>query len=45
MEKLLEDLAFNIPDMDDTEVVIDEEYVKSRFLDSILADDMDRYIL
>jgi len=45
MEKLLEDLAFDIPDSDEKDIVIDAEYVKERFIDSVLADDMSRYIL
>ena len=45
MEKLLEELAFNIPDMEDKNIVIDDEYVKNKFIDLIMADDMDKYIL
>lgn len=45
MEKLLEDISFNIPDMEEEEVVIDAEYVKKKFADRIHEDDIDRYIL
>ena len=45
MEKLLEDISYNIPDMEQDEIVIDEEYVKERFSDRIHADDIDRFIL
>jgi ATP-dependent HslUV protease ATP-binding subunit HslU len=45
MEKLLEDLAFDIPDMEEKKIVIDAAYVGEVFKDSILAEDMDRYIL
>jgi ATP-dependent HslUV protease ATP-binding subunit HslU len=45
MEKLLEDLAFDIPDMDEKKIVIDSDYVGKVFKDTILAEDMDRYIL
>ncbi|HHU17800.1 MAG: ATP-dependent protease ATPase subunit HslU [Anaerovoracaceae bacterium] len=45
MEKLLEDISFNIPDMDEEEIIIDKEYVKEKFADRIHADDIDRYIL
>ena len=45
MEKLLEELAFNIPDMEDKTIVIDANYVKDKFIETILADDLDRYIL
>ncbi|MDR0885664.1 MAG: ATP-dependent protease ATPase subunit HslU [Clostridiales Family XIII bacterium] len=45
MEKLLEEISFNIPDMDEEEIVIDADYVKEKFVDRIHADDLDRYIL
>lgn len=45
MEKLLEDISFNIPEMQEEEIVIDEEYVKERFMDRIQADNVDRFIL
>lgn len=45
MEKLLEDISYNIPDMEQEELVIDKEYVKEKFIDRIYADDIDRYIL
>ncbi|WP_206458936.1 ATP-dependent protease ATPase subunit HslU [Anaerovorax sp. IOR16] len=45
MEKLLEDISFNIPDMEEEEVVIDAKYVKEKFADRIHEDDIDRYIL
>jgi ATP-dependent HslUV protease ATP-binding subunit HslU len=45
MEKLLEDISFDIPDSEKDEIMIDEEYVKNKFIDRILADDIDRYIL
>ncbi len=45
MEKLLEEISFNIPDMTEQEIVIDEEYVKEKFLDRIQADNIDKYIL
>lgn len=45
MEKLLEELAFNIPDMEDKNITIDAEYVEKKFIDLILADDMDKYII
>ncbi|MDR3304926.1 MAG: ATP-dependent protease ATPase subunit HslU [Clostridiales Family XIII bacterium] len=45
MEKLLEDLAYDIPDSEEKEIVIDAEFVKTKFIETILADDMDRYIL
>ncbi|MBR3785463.1 MAG: ATP-dependent protease ATPase subunit HslU [Firmicutes bacterium] len=45
MEKLLEDISFNIPEMDAEEIVIDREYVQEKFQDTVHKDDMDRYIL
>ncbi len=45
MEKLLEEISFNIPEMEQDEIVIDKEYVKEKFIDRIHADDIDRYIL
>ncbi|MDR1797257.1 MAG: ATP-dependent protease ATPase subunit HslU [Clostridiales Family XIII bacterium] len=45
MEKLLEDFAYDLPDPEKQEIVIDEEYVKTKFAETIAADDMSRYIL
>ncbi|MFO7783556.1 MAG: ATP-dependent protease ATPase subunit HslU [Thermodesulfobacteriota bacterium] len=45
MEKLLDDISFDAPDMDVKKVVIDRAYVKEK-LDEILEDeDLSRYIL
>jgi len=45
MENLLEDISFNIPDVEENEITIDEEYVKEKFKDRFQADNIDRYIL
>lgn len=45
MEKLLEDLSFNIPEMDEQKVVIDKEYVREKFREKIHEEDLDRFIL
>lgn len=45
MEKLLEELAYNIPDVEDTNIVIDKQYVDNKFSRTIKADDIDRFIL
>ena len=45
MERLLEEISFNIPEMKEEEIVIDKEYVKEKFIDRIHADDIDKYIL
>jgi ATP-dependent HslUV protease ATP-binding subunit HslU len=44
MEKLLEEISFNISD-NKKDVVIDKDYVDNKFIDRIKADDIDRYIL
>lgn len=45
LEKLLEDISFNIPEMEEEEIVIDRAYVQEKFQDTVHKDDMDRYIL
>ncbi|MEG0292496.1 MAG: ATP-dependent protease ATPase subunit HslU [Anaerovoracaceae bacterium] len=45
LEKLLEDISFNIPDMDEERIVIDKEYVSEKFIEKIKPEDLDRYIL
>lgn len=45
MEKLLEDISFNIPDMKEEEIIIDETYVKEKFVEKINKDDIDKFIL
>ena len=45
MEKLLEDIAFNIPDSGEKDILIDRDFVVEKFIDVIKADDVDRYIL
>ena len=45
MEKLLEDLSFNIPDMDEKKIVIDKEYVREKFREKIHEEDVDKFIL
>ena len=45
LEKLLEDISFNIADMDEEKITIDREYVKQKFEEKITPDDLDRYIL
>ena len=44
MEKLLEDISFNIPDMED-DIIIDREYVQEKFREKIHPEDIDKYIL
>lgn len=45
MEKLLEDISYNISEMVEKEIIIDKEYVQERFVGRIHADDIDRFIL
>lgn len=45
MEKLLEDISFNLPDPEKIEFVIDAEYVRGKFEDTIAEEDIDKYIL
>lgn len=45
MEKLLEDISFELPNPDKKEIVIDCDYVKEKFIDTIKHRDLDKYIL
>ena len=45
MEKLLEDVSYNVPDPETTHITIDREYVKDKFRETIAGEDLDRYIL
>ncbi|MGB4661927.1 MAG: HslU--HslV peptidase ATPase subunit, partial [Mobilitalea sp.] len=45
MEKLVEDISYNLPDETKSEIVIDSEYVKEKFADKLQQDDIDRFIL
>ena len=45
MERLLEDVSFNVPDPEMPHIKIDEDYVKERFQDTISREDLDRFIL
>lgn len=45
LERLLEDISFNIPDMEEEKLVIDKDYVEERFKETIQAEDLDKYIL
>ena len=45
LERLLEDISFNIPDMEQEKVVIDQDYVKEIFAEKIHPEDIDRFIL
>lgn len=45
LERLLEDISFNIPEMEEEKIVIDKDYVEERFKETIQAEDLDKYIL
>jgi ATP-dependent HslUV protease ATP-binding subunit HslU len=45
MERLLEDPLFDAPDMADSNVVVDREYVRSKLADISADEDLSRYIL
>ena len=45
MEILLEDISYNLPDPEMTEVIIDREYVLDKLGEKIKEVDVDRYIL
>jgi ATP-dependent HslUV protease ATP-binding subunit HslU len=45
MEKLLEEISFNISDEKEEKIVIDKDYVDNKFIERIKADDIDRFIL
>jgi ATP-dependent HslUV protease ATP-binding subunit HslU len=45
LEKLLEDLSFEAPDMQDKEVLIDERYVRDKLSEIVRHEDLSRYIL
>lgn len=45
MEKLLEDISFNAPDMAGETIVIDRNFVREKLNDIIRSEDLSRYIL
>ncbi|MHB9145348.1 MAG: ATP-dependent protease ATPase subunit HslU [Symbiobacteriia bacterium] len=45
MERLLEDLAFDAPDVPSTQVRIDRDYVRSKLADVVADQDLSRFIL
>lgn len=45
MERLLEDILFEAPDMDESKVVIDVAYVQEKLKDIVQDEDLSRYIL
>ncbi len=45
MERVLDDISFNAPDMEGGEMVIDAAYVREKLVDIIKDEDLSRYIL
>jgi len=45
MEKLLDEISFDAPDMTDKRIVINREYVQEKLKDVIMDEDLSRYIL
>lgn len=45
MEKLLDDISFDAPDLNDKDIVIDADHVKRKLLDFVKDEDLSRYIL
>ena len=45
MEKLLEDVLFDAPDLPKKRVVIDADYVSERLADIVSDEDLSKYIL
>ena len=45
MEKLLEEIAYDLPDPEKKEIVIDADYVIKKFDETIKAEDIDKFIL
>jgi ATP-dependent HslUV protease ATP-binding subunit HslU len=45
MERVLDDISFNAPDMEGGEMIIDAAYVREKLVDIIKDEDLSRYIL
>ncbi len=45
LEKLLEDISFNVPDIEEKHIVIDRDYVRTKFEEKIHPEDLDKFIL
>ncbi|MBA4349462.1 MAG: HslU--HslV peptidase ATPase subunit [Thermodesulfovibrio sp.] len=45
LERLLEDISFNAPEMKDEKIVIDREHVQQKLSDIVKDEDLSRYIL
>ena len=45
MEKVLEEISFNLPDVDTKEIIIDRGYVRNKILKIVKNKDLSKYIL
>jgi len=45
LERLVDDISFNAPDMTEKQVVIDRAYVQARLMDIVQSQDLSHYIL
>ena len=45
MERLLEEISFDAPDLEDKEILIDAAYVRDRLAGVVQDEDYSRYIL
>lgn len=45
MEKLLEDISFEVPDMDEEKITIDVDYVRNKFRENLESEDLGMFIL
>jgi ATP-dependent HslUV protease ATP-binding subunit HslU len=45
LEKLLEDISFNAPEIKKDRIVIDRQYVRDKLSDIVKDEDLSRYIL
>jgi ATP-dependent HslUV protease ATP-binding subunit HslU len=45
MEKLLEEILFNAPDVDEKKIIIDAVFVENQLMDIVADEDLTRYIL
>ena len=45
LEKLLEDISFSLPDPEKDKIVIDQDYVKEKFIEKIQEEDLEKFII
>ncbi len=45
MEKLLEEISFNVPDVEEEKITIDRQYVEEKFQEKIQEENLEKFIL